>query len=441
MVKNNFHIIGICGIGMSAIAQILKSSGYNVQGSDKSPGYMKDKLESQGIKVFICHNENNINDADIVIRSTAVDDNNIELISARNKNKPILSRYEILKKILENKYVIAISGCHGKTTTTNMIGEIFTNAGLDPTIICGGIMNKFKNNVKIGKSKIYIVEADESDDTFNKIHKDFAVLTNIGADHLDFHGDINNIYTKFLQFVDNINSVVPNDDKILQLKNKEKLIIYDLNLKTNQNKITNIQNNGWQTNFDYEFNNELYKFILNAPGEHNINNAAAAISCAKFHNIDINIIQDALKNFYGVKRRLSFIGMFRGNKVIDDYAHHPDEIIAGLKTMSKISEELIAVIQPHRYTRVQAFFDQYIESFRYAKNIFLLDVFAAGEQDNGFNTKKLYDFCVKNNIKNVMLANDFNDLQKKIIEVNQKNGLIIFMGAGDITNLAHKLAE
>ena len=315
----------------------------------------------------------------------------------------MLQHFQILQTILQNKIFIAISGCHGKTTTTAIIGEIFVDA-----IICGGIIKRFDSNVKIGNSNIFVIEADESDDTFNKIPKDLAVVTNIKSDHLDFHKTEDNIHKKFAQFITKSDSIAPYDSSS-HMQTKKNLIFYE--------KMTNYQCAGWQAKFQYKINNAVQDFKLNLPGIYNVKNAMAAIACANYYNVSIDIIKKSLVNFSGVKRRLSLIGQFLDNKIIDNYSHHPDKIIATLKMLSDITKNVIAIIQPHRSTRIKDFFYLYIQSLTYAKHVILLDVFSAGENNNGFDSAKIYCVAIKRGINNVMLCNDNCALNSKIIEI------------------------
>jgi len=428
------HVIGICGIGMSAIAKHFYALGYNVEGSDacKKTEIAK-TLESIGIKIFHNHSSGNVINADLIIKSNAIPKSNVELLEAKKLNKEILTRQHALQKILEGKNVIAISGCHGKTTTTAMVAAIFMEAGLQPNVICGGIMNNCNDNACISKSDLFIVEADESDDTFINIPSNLAVVTNIGADHLDFHHSLEEIYKKFIKFVQKSKlAIIPEDKKIKEFCSNYKIY--------NCNNIKDIKIQGWKTYFKYKIKGNFYEFELSVIGKHNIENAVAAISAAVEYGIDFKHIASALKNFSGVKRRLSKVGDFKNNLVLEDYAHHPVEILSAINAVKQVNANLVAVVQPHRYTRVKNFFNDYIKVLNIAKYTILLPVYGAEEGDKmRFNSFVLYNKLKELNCKNVYLACNFEELYLKIIEINLSNGVVLFMGAGDVDVFARNL--
>ncbi|AHX11683.1 UDP-N-acetylmuramate--alanine ligase [Neorickettsia helminthoeca str. Oregon] len=433
MISGVLHIIGICGIGMSGIAQALKNQGYTVQGSDADPGDTAHLLARAGIRVV--HGLSYIGDADFIIYSNAVPEDHPELQYARLLGKPLLRRWEILKFLLQDKEVIVVSGCHGKTTTTAMIGEILTDAGKDPTIICGGVMQRFGNNVRLGKSSLYVVEGDESDDTFSLLPRDFAVVTNIGDDHMEYHQDVWNLEKKFLRFISNTKAIIPNLKCFFSVEGFR----YDYDLESNASRIAMVEPEGLKMRFRYKLD-EYHDFLLNALGLFNVKNAMAAIACTYSCGVGVEVIKDSLENYGGVFRRMTFIGELLGSKVFTDYAHHPDEILSTADALSHMGK-LILVVQPHRYSRVAKFFERYSSLWRKVNALIFLDIYPAGEKPNGYDSEQLCCSAREQGATKVFHAKNDKETYDRIVEINTKGAIIVFMGAGDVNKLACRIVD
>ncbi len=449
---DTIHFVGIGGIGMSGIAEVMSSLGYNIQGSDQSDGQNIKRLKKSGIKIFLGHNQNNISDVQLLVCSSAVSEENPELNLARKLRIPILKRAEILAELLKHKQTIAVGGTHGKTTTTSMISEILYGAGLDPMVLNGGIINSFGTNARVGTSDWAVVEADESDGTFLKIPSSIAIVTNIDKEHLDFYGDFTKLKKSFLTFINNVPdngfSVICNDDKqiqtILKDLDEEKIITYGI--KTDSRfmaKNINIKNNF--TSFDvYESGSLLLSnIILPMIGYHNVLNALAAITVSKKLNIDEKKIKDLLSSFTGVYRRFSKIGVVNDITIFDDYGHHPVEIRAVLDAAkTSCSGNIIAVMQPHRYSRLSSLFREFSKCFESADHVIISNVYSAGERpDKNYHRDSLINSIKREGKESVMPLENPEELPSIIKDIVNKDDWVIFLGAGDITNWARKLPQ
>jgi UDP-N-acetylmuramate--alanine ligase len=477
--KNVFHIIGIGGIGMSAIASILKKHGLEVQGSDMNYSQNIKRLESEGIRCFIGeHKKENIENADIIIYSTAVKNENVELSEGRKNKKIILNRAEILNYIIYSSYNILISGMHGKTTTSSMMALIFEYAKIAHLSMIGGIMEFNNLNYIVHKDFEWsIIEADESDDTFIKIPSTIPLITNISPEHLDYHLTFDNIKRKFKEFIERAPffgfSVICtekqemldfSDELKLKLKNHN-IITYALedfldNKSDNINKINYIAKNIIfhdlnKMTFDVYCNNEfLENFELNIFGKFNISNALGCIAVSNEIGIDASIIKNALKNFKTTKRRFDIIGIIKDNVLlVDDYAHHPNEINANIETAKILAEKrggkLICVLQPHRYSRVQKLFDIYINSKILDSDIAcIMPIYAASESKiHGISSEVLSEKIDENralmnsNLKKIEYIESFEKMNDFILFYASKNDIVLFMGAGDISKMAYDFFE
>ena len=451
LAKNKIiHIVGIGGIGMSGIAKLLHNLGHIVQGSDKSANANVAMLCKLGINVFSSHKESNIQNISMIIRSTAIPDSNVEIKEARKIGLPVISRAEILTELLKLKHTIAISGTHGKTTTTSMLGAIFDIAEYDPTIISGGIMNLYNDNIRLGDGNWNIVEADESDGTFISLQKSICIVTNIEIDHIEYYKSHENLLDHFRRFINKVPFhgfavACKKSIKMLDIKN-EKLITYSLADELADVYATNIKHKANKTNFDIitsdKLNNlKISDVSISVPGDHNICNALAATAVAVKLGITEDKVKLGLKKYSGVKRRFSNVGRFNGAYVIDDYAHHPTEIIETIKTAYKLcshNNKVIAVIQPHRFTRVKSLFDKYVNIASYCDHTILLPVFSAGEEPiKGYDSTDIIAESKKRLHTNHMIFSDSLNEFKRILEKVTKNGdIILLMGAGDITTYA-----
>ncbi len=450
-INSKIHFIGISGIGMSGIAELMLDKGYSIQGSDISVNDNTKRLKKKGIKFFLGHNKKNIKYADAVVYSSAIKKNNPEIKEAYIKKIPVLSRADMLSELMKNKKSIAIAGSHGKTTTTSLVGNIFNEAGLDPTIVNGGIINSFSNNNRYGKGEWMIVEADESDGTFLKLPHQISIITNLDIEHMDFYKSKKNLINAFEKFINLLpfygTTIMCYDDKNLKLLiNKIKtrnILTYSIKNKKADVLIFDIIQNKLKTSFKLKINNKIihssnYKFTINAIGNHNILNATASIIAAKLIGIKNKNINNALTNYVGVKRRFSFIGKKNKCFVYDDYAHHPTEIAATLSAAKSLKNKVIVVFQPHRYTRTKLLIKEFIKVLSKVDYLFLLETYSAGENIiKGATSKDIYSKILKKN-KNITYLKNIGDLNKLMKPHTMKKNTIVFMGAGSISSIAKK---
>ena len=444
------HIIGIGGIGMSGIAEIMSKMGYRVQGSDANKSNNTKRLEKKNIKVFIGHKKSNVKRANIVFFSTAIKNSNIEMISARENNIPTLPRFKILSHLMRLKKGIAISGSHGKTTTTTMVSSIFMHQNLKPTIINGGIINEIGTNTKLGTGEWMVVEADESDGTFLKLPATISAITNIDKEHLDYYKSFSILKKSFKKFITQVPfygfSVVCNDDPYLKKLIKDikstSIIKYGFS-KNSDIRALNVRVKNDSVVFDVE--NNLLKnnkkiiknYQLPMLGSYNILNALVGIAISLKLKLPQQKTKKALKNFDGVARRFTKIDRINNNLFIDDYAHHPTEIDSVLSAakQSQSLNNIIAVFQPHRYSRVLTLKKEFSKCFKKANTVLVLDIYAAGEKNyTSFKIKTLVNL-IKNNSKTDTHYIESIDLVSKFLNSGKRN-LVIFMGAGDISSQA-----
>ena len=436
---------------MSGIAELMLDKGYSIQGSDISVNDNTKRLKKKGIKFFLGHNKKNIKYAHAVVYSSAIKKNNPEIREAYIKKIPVLSRADMLSELMKNKKSIAIAGSHGKTTTTSLVGNIFNEAGLDPTIVNGGIINSFSNNNRYGKGEWMIVEADESDGTFLKLPHQISIITNLDIEHMDFYKSKKNLINAFERFINLLpfygTTIMCYDDKNLKLLiNKIKtrnILTYSIKNKKADVLIFDIIQNKLKTSFKLKINNKIihssnYKFTINAIGNHNILNATASIIAAKLNGIKNKDINNALTNYVGVKRRFSFIGKKNKSFVYDDYAHHPTEIAATLSAAKSLKNKVIVVFQPHRYTRTKILIREFIKVLSKVDYLFLLETYSAGEKIiKGATSKDIYSKILKKN-KNTIYLKNIGDLNKLMKPYTLHQNTIVFMGAGSISSIAKK---
>ncbi len=440
----NIHCIGIGGIGLSAIAEILISRGYHVSGSDMKQSDITDNLEKHGAKIYIGHRAENVETADLIVYSAAIAEENPEIIRAREKNIPLAGRAEVLGVLMDDfENSIAISGTHGKTTTTSMVSLILEQAKLEPTILVGGNLAEIGGNVKVGCSKFFVTEACEYRDSFLQLRPKIEVILNIDSDHLDYFKDIEHIVSSFDKFA----KIVPEDGKI---------IAYDANPFVNQvirdipgaitygdNEnctyyITNVafDGNGMPV-FDVNYQGEhLGKVKLSVPGEHNILNAVGAFACCHQLGVSPQTIIDTLDKFKGTQRRFDIVGTTSdGVKLVDDYAHHPTEIKATLSAAHNIPHNrLWCLFQPHTYTRTLALFDDFAEAFAEADILILAEIYAAREKNiYKISSKELAEEIKRvHPDKKVYYMDTFEEIANYVKKNAEKDDLVITMGAGDI---------
>lgn len=449
-----FHFIGIGGIGMSGIANLLHNIGYKVQGSDieSSPNTLR--LEKLGIKIYDQHHKNNILNASYIVLSSAITSENVELLAAQQNNLIILSRAELLSEIMRYSYAIAVSGSHGKTTTTAMLGHIFNYYKKSPIVINGGILKNTGTNISTGLSKYLIAEADESDGTFLSIPSNISIITNIDNEHTEFYQNFDNLKNSFQQFIMKVPfygyAIVCGDDQIAQeiISNIKNRFIILYGIGTNKNlhvRAFNIRLASLSSNFDIDFkipgiiNNTIYNISLPIPGKHNILNSLAAFTTAILLNFNIDDISKSLSNYQGVSRRFEIICEYNQSMIISDYAHHPNEIRNTLLSARKLADtrkgNLLAIFQPHRYSRTKMLLNDFACSFSNADIIFISDIYSAGE----VNIYSVSSDDIVSNIKKfetdklIYKIDDKYEAVKKIVNQYAKpNDVVIFMGAGSI---------
>ena len=451
------HFIGIGGIGMSGIAEILVQSGYLVQGSDIKASNNTKRLEKLGIKIFIGQRKSNILNAKIIVVSTAISKNNIELIEAKKIFLPIVHRAEMLGELMRLKQSIAIAGTHGKTTTTSLIAKMIEENGMDPTIINGGIISSLDSNARMGKGDWMVVEADESDGSFTKLNPTAAVITNIDLEHLDFHKNEKNLELAFFNFLSSIPfygficlcTDHPRVQKLISKLEDKKVITYGLSANADV-RATNIIYNNNKMNFTLSISNrrELeissYEIEFSMIGIHNIQNALATIATGIELKIPIEKIKNTLKTFTGVQRRFQNVGNFKNTTIIDDYGHHPVEINAALAAARLLAPQskIISIFQPHRYSRIKDLFNDFCSCFNDADYVFLLDVYPAGEEPlKGFESNDLKNGLLKYGHKNVSYIESKKALIRETLKIISPHDIIICLGAGSITKIANTLEK
>lgn len=466
MMFDNFgiiHFIGVGGIGMSGIAEIMHNLGYQVQGSDLGENDNVLRLRNIGVKVFVGHEKENIKNASVVVKSTAVKDDNPEIIAARAARIPVVKRSEMLAELMRLKISIAVSGSHGKTTTTAFVAAMFEASSLSPTVINGGIINTRGTNAYLGSSDYLIAEADESDGTFIRIPSTIAVITNIDPEHLDYYGSFENLKNAYRSFIQNLPfygfAVVCKDHSevrnlVENIQDRE-IITYGIDSEDLDIQAVNIVENISGTIFDVKVSARILgeefvieKINLPVAGKHNVLNSLASIAIGVKLKFKKELITEGFLKFSGVKRRFTKTGEVRGVSIIDDYAHHPEEIKAVLLTarqVSKLNKEakVIAVVQLHRYTRVENLFSDFIHSFDNADIVLMADIYSAGENPIAGINKEVIISALRQYYKDKeILSLDSTTKLPEIINPMVKEGdLVLFMGAGNITKWAHDFPE
>ena len=451
------HFIGIGGIGMSGLAQIMTNMGFVVQGSDLNQNKNTDRLTKLGIKVFFNHNQKNLKKATMVVISSAIRKNNKELKLARTKKLPVFKRGEMLANIISLKKNIIITGSHGKTTTTSLVANILVKAGLDPTVINGGVINSLKNNAQLGKGEWAVIESDESDGSFLKLPITYSIVTNVDKEHLDYYGNFEKLKESFIKFIEKTPSfgktMICLDDKnlrqllskcntknfltygfaknsnyqILNVKKKLSYSIFDLKIKLSRKKIQKINN-----------------IKLNLIGDHNIRNATASIAVALNLGIKIYNIKKALKKFLGIQRRYTKVFTIGKKEFYDDYAHHPTEIKAVINSVKQVNKnrKLICVFQPHRYSRVKSLWNEFSVSFKSSDRVVLCPVYSAGEKlTYNFNQNNFSNQIAKNSKTQVINVKNKEDLRNYFKKNLLNDEIVICMGAGSISNWIRDIGD
>ena len=446
------HFIGIGGIGMSGIAEVMHDLGYRVQGSDASDSGNVRRLRELGIPVTIGHKPENIADAQVVVYSSAVKAENPELAAARGLGLPIVRRAEMLAELMRLKRSVAVAGTHGKTTTTTMVAALLESGGFDPSVVNGGIINAYGTNARIGAGDWMVVEADESDGTFLRLPATVAIVTNVDPEHLDFYGTFENVKAAFQNFVENLPfygfAVMCADHAdvqgIIARVRDRRIITYGFSPQADSRAV-NVSFSEGASRFDVVFRDRRKQtedrvtgLNLPMPGEHNISNAVAAIAVARELGIGSDAIRRALERFEGVKRRFTRVGEWNGAAIIDDYGHHPVEIAAVLKAARQAySGPIAAVIQPHRYTRLHDLFDQFCTCLNSADTAIVAPVYPAGEAPiPGVDRDTFAEGLRAHGHKRVLTIDGPDDLPRVIAPLAKPQGAIVCLGAGSITQWA-----
>ena len=447
--KDLIHFIGIGGIGMSGLAQIMKNMGFRIQGSDQHKNKNTIICTKLGIKVFIGHSPSNIKKATILVKSTAIKNNNPEIKYAKKNKIPIYSRAEVLADVVSQKKNIIITGSHGKTTTTSLVAKILSDQKLDPTIINGGVINSLKSNAKLGKGDWAILEADESDGSFLKLPINYSIVTNVDYEHLDYYKKYKNLENSFVEF---INKTPPTGKTIICLDNKnvrkilkkvknKNILTYGENIKANY-VITKIKYNLDSTSFNLSFKDreKKRKIIKNINvkllGKHNALNATAAFIVCLNLGADQNIIKKSLKNFSGVQRRMTKVFSKNKNDFYDDYAHHPTEISSILEGVSNVynKRKIISIFEPHRYSRVLSLKKEFSKCFLKSDMVIICPLYSAGEKkDSKFNLINFANSISKNSKTQIIIVKTELELIKYFRRNLTSNEIIIGMGAGSIS--------
>ena len=426
---------------MSGIAEVLLNLGYKITGSDMKASDITRRLEGLGAKIFISHRPENINGSDVVVYSSAVKKDNPEIISARGKLIPVIPRAEMLAELMRMKYGIAIAGTHGKTTTTSMIATILGSHGMDPTVVIGGKLNSIGANARLGKGEFLVAEADESDGSFLKLSPTIAVVTNIDREHMDHYRDMDEVRGAYLAFINkipfygcavlcmdhpNIQSLIP--------KVTRRHTTYGLTAQSDFSA-RDIEIKGLKTSFDvWQRGRKLGRVSVKIPGEHNVYNSLAAIIVAMELDMSFEEARDSLANFSGVERRFQVKGEYNGVTFVDDYGHHPTEIKATLKAAKAgWDNRVVAVFQPHRYSRTKDLFNEFLSAFNDADTLVLTDIYPAGEEKiDGISSEALYNSIKAHGHRDVVYIPDKKDIPDCLNKITRPGDIVITLGAGNI---------
>ena len=450
------HFVGIGGIGMSGIAEVMHQLGYTVQGSDVAESYVVEKLRKAGIPVAIGHSADNLGDAAVVVCSSAIKDANPEVQAAAERRLPRVKRAEMLAELMRMQKTVAVAGTHGKTTTTSMVAALLDSGGLDPTVINGGIINRYGSNARLGKSDWWVIEADESDGSFLRLDGTIAVVTNVDPEHLEHYGSFDAVKDAFVAFIENVPfyglAVMcvdhPEVQSILSRIRDRRVVTYGFSALADV-RADNVEAVAGGSRFDAVIlgkdgeRRAIEGVHVPIPGRHNVQNALAAIAVALELGLSDEAIAGGFEKFEGVKRRFTRVGEVDGAIVIDDYAHHPTEIRAVLSAAREGAEgRVIAVMQPHRYTRLEALMDDFQNAFNDADVVFVTPVYPAGEEPiDGVDAAALVEGLRARGHRMVRTIGDLDELSRDLRDLAADGDMIICMGAGDITKWAAALPD
>ena len=449
---DKIHFVGIGGIGMSGIAEVLLNLGYKVSGSDLRGSDITERLAALGAEVSIGHSAVNLKNANVVVISSAVHDDNPEVVEAKRLHVPVIPRAEMLAELMRMKFGIAIAGTHGKTTTTSMAASVLGYAGIDPTIVIGGKLNAIGSNARLGQGKFLLAEADESDGSFLVLSPTIAVVTNIDADHLDHYSggieEIKDIFVKFINKVPFYGVAAlclddPNIRAILPQVNK-RYITYGLSSQADI-RATHVRHDGFTTSFTAHYKGyRLGDISFAMPGEHNVLNAMACIAVALELDVSFSDIQEGFSTFGGVGRRFTIKGEIDGVTVVDDYGHHPAEVRATLSAARLGWPEcrIVVIFQPHRYTRTSAQFDEFVTAFYDADVLILTDIYPAGEKPiEGITAERLSQEILRHGHKNVSWVAEREKIPEYLGGIIEKGDMVITLGAGNIWQQGEELVK
>jgi len=445
----HIHFVGIGGIGMSGIAELLINLGYTVSGSDIRKSDITDRLSQIGGNIFESHAPENVDGADVVVISSAVNLTNPEIAAAKEAGIPVIPRAEMLAELMRLKYSIAVAGAHGKTTTTSMIATVLDKAGLDPTVVIGGKLKSVGLNALLGKGDFLVAEADESDGSFLKMSPAIAVVTNIDREHLDHYGNMENIKDAFTRFINGVpfygTSVVCLDNEPLQdilPLIKKRFITYGLSNQADL-QARGIKLEGFKSLYSVFMNTKkLGDIILNLPGIHNVYNSLAAIAVSMELGVSFDHIRDAFSTIQGVQRRLELKGEANGAKVFDDYGHHPTEIKTTLAALREIYPEnkITVVFQPHRYSRTRDLFDEFIKSFYQSDSLVLLPIYAAGEKEiPDLSNISLAEAISAHGHREVLAFDSMENAADHVLSSIKPGDVVLTLGAGNVWRLGERI--
>ncbi len=447
---SHIHFVGIGGIGMSGIAEVLLNLGYRVSGSDLQETDMTQRLAAMGARIYYGHRQSNLHEADVVVTSTAVKNDNPEVLEAHYRSIPVIPRAEMLAELLKMKFSIAVSGMHVKTTTTSMIATLLAHGGLDPTVVIGGKLGSIGSNARLGNGELIVAEADESDGSFLKLGPSIAVITNIDREHLDYYRDIQDIKAAFLKFANLVpfyGSVVlcVDDEHVRDILPgiKRRSITYGIHRAADY-QARNIRSEGASSRYDVYYRGErLGDIHLNVPGLFNVYNSMAAVAVGRELDMKFPVIREGIKAFSGVHRRLELKGRVNDITVIDDYGHHPTEIVATLAAAKQVwKDRLIVVFQPHRYTRTKALFKEFLTAFYDADVLIVMDIYAASEAPiEGVNSRNLSEGIQNKGHKQVKYLGGPDQVVDYLLATARPGDAIITQGAGTVWKVGEEFLK
>ncbi len=445
------HFIGIGGSGMSGIAEVLINQDYEVSGSDPSSNRVTDHLKTLGADIRHNHSAENVSGKHVVVVSSAISDDNVEVQAAREQSIPVIPRAEMLAELMRMKYGIAIAGTHGKTTTTSLVATVLAAGSLDPTVVIGGRIKNMGGHAKLGQSQYLIAEADESDGSFLKLSPTLAVVTTLDEEHMDFYRTMQNMKSTFLQFLNKIPfygaAILCLDDANLQSllpRIEKRTITYGLKSQADYTA-RNISVEGLKTYFTvYHHGKKLGKILSGALGRHNVCNTLAAVAVGMELNMDFPTIAESLKTFTGVQRRFEILKQSESLIIVDDYGHHPVEIQATLSTAKEVwpDRRLVIVFQPHRYSRTKYLMESFFSSFNDADQLLLLDIYSAGEEaEEGIHSQRIAEGVKEFGHKNVEYIGSTQSVIPHLQKILKPGDIVMTLGAGNIGELSHRLAS